>query len=278
MANAKYAEFVNKLSSLTGLHTDVLYAWVAREQGVNNNILGLTYQKGSSVAVGQYIHGNTYLGKFPSQTAAAVETARWINTLPQYKPIKATAGGTSAQQALAIAQSPWHKRPPAGGVDPYYYAGFVKAGILTGPASVAASKPSGGTSTPIAPSPNASNANTTQSLLEYIGKSGQGLTPHLEQGDIDKIIAYFKLRGFPEGKTESSVRTELQPLVTKSFTQLPNYVLSAGAHEGIPGVDITVPNIDVGGALMFVAIILVGIAFLFLGGFIILKQPKGAPA
>lgn len=127
----KYDEFINRLSALTGLHTDVLTAWVQREQGVNNNILGIT---SASARTPSNPHG---LLSFPSQTAAANATAAILKSSPMYSGIIASASGSSQQQALAIAQSPWHLGPAglraAGGTDPYYYTGFVRAGILSGP-------------------------------------------------------------------------------------------------------------------------------------------------
>ena len=128
----KFDEFINQLSAQTGLHKDVIAAWVQREQGVNNNVLGIT---SNSAKTAQNPHG---LATFKSQTAAANATATLLQVSSNYAGIRATYGGTSQEQALAIAQSPWHLGATglknAGGTDPYYYNGFVQAGILKGSA------------------------------------------------------------------------------------------------------------------------------------------------
>ena len=129
----KYDEFINQLHAQTGLDIRVITAWVGRENGVNNNVLGITSAsaKTSSNPAG--------LVKFQSQTAAANATATLLKVSPNYAGIRATFSGTPQQQALAIAQSPWRLGGSGlhsvGGTDPYYYAGFVQAGILSGNAT-----------------------------------------------------------------------------------------------------------------------------------------------
>lgn len=136
---ANFTEFINELHDRTGLNVDVISAWVSREQGVNNNVLGIT--------------SGRKLLTFPSQKAAADATANLLQRSSNYSGIIASVGGTSQQQALAIAQSPWRLGGTGlknvGGTDPYYLAGFVKAGILSN-----SSTPSGGASTPLTLSPN----------------------------------------------------------------------------------------------------------------------------
>jgi hypothetical protein len=127
---ANFTEFINSLSAQTGLNKSVIAAWVSREQGVNNNVLGVT---SSSLKSPSNTHG---LVSYPSQTAGATATANLLKSSSQYSGIIASASGTPQQQALAIAQSPWHLGgqglKAAGGTDPYYYKGFVQAGILSG--------------------------------------------------------------------------------------------------------------------------------------------------
>jgi len=193
---ATYDEFVNRLSQLTGLNKDVLNVWASRENGVNNNILGVT--SGGSLV------------KYPSQTAAAEATARLIQSSPNYAGIRTAESGTSQQQALAIAQSPWRLGGTgiklAGGTDPWYYKGFVEAGILAGNTS----KPAGGVSTPTMPTSN---------------------------------------------PTEDTFR--------KAAENTTSEIQNAPLKVDIP---------DIPGALMFVAVVLIGLTFLILGGIIGLRS------
>ena len=240
---ANYSEFVNRLSALTGLNKDVLNAWASRENGVNNNILGVT--SGGSLV------------KYPSQTAAAEATAKLIQTSPNYAGIRASEGKTSQQQALAIAQSPWRLGGTgiklAGGTDPYYYAGFVDAGILAGNTS----KPGGGVSTPTMPDTNTSGG--TPDLGTVLAQLGLTDPTHTVTADESAKIA--AALGHPNDSTLMQFFTDHQvgDLISKANSTL--------------GIDTGgLPNLDIPGALMFVAVILVGITFLILGGIIVLRK------
>lgn len=119
---ASYAPFVAELHAQTGLDTKVLNAWASAENGVNNNILGVT--SGGS------------LMKFSTQKQAADYTANLLKSSNYYSGIIASANQSVAAQAMAIAQSPWHLGPSGlaaqGGTDPYYMRIFRGAGIVTG--------------------------------------------------------------------------------------------------------------------------------------------------
>lgn len=237
---ADYSEFVNRLSALTNLNKDVLNAWVGREKGVNNNILGVT--SGGSLV------------KYPSQTAAAEATARLIQTSPNYAGIRASEGKTSQQQALAIAQSPWRLGGTgiklAGGTDPYYYKGFVEAGILAGNTS----KPGGGVSTPTMPD-TASSSDLT-SIFNTLGIKADN-----HPITVDESKAIVNALGHPNDST-----------LMQFFTGRPADEVLRKANSGF-GIDTSgVPNFDIPSALMFVAVVLIGLTFMILGGIIVLRK------
>src|ERR1035437_4854184 len=116
---ADFTVFINNLSALTGLDKSVVAAWVSMEQGVNNNVLGIT---SASAKTASNTHG---LLSFTNQAAAASATANLLKTSSNYTGIIASTSGSPSQQALAIAKSPWHLGAAgvkaAGGVDPYYH-------------------------------------------------------------------------------------------------------------------------------------------------------------
>lgn len=262
-----YTEFITTLSSATGLDKSVLAAWIGRENGAYNNALGLTYQRGSSVPVGQYIGKDTYLGSFTSQSQAATETARWLNTFPQYAGIRnAAKSGTPAQQALAIANSPW--RTGGSGTDQYYLQGFIDAGILGANAS-----PGGGASTPVT---NVSSGNTGltdfQASLKKLGISDN--PAHVFTIDeaylvMDKI---FNLKGY--SATSGALFMQGKTVGGWFGSQSKDTVVTASNDPANTNSGIQLPNLDIPGALMFIAVILVGVTFLGLGGVVMLKGKK----
>jgi hypothetical protein len=93
------------VSAIHGLHPDVARAWASAEQGVNYNILGVTYVK----------DGRQHLFTYGSWGEGAQAAAHLIATGPYGGVRSALAGGTSAQQARAIIASPWNH--------PYYSTG-----------------------------------------------------------------------------------------------------------------------------------------------------------
>ena len=106
---ARLDQFARALAADTGLSYDAAHAWAQAEVGPLNN-LGI--MQGSTPA--------SYAT--PAQGAAAA--AQLINSSPYYAGIRASTKGTTAQQLVAIAQSPWRLGPTglkrAGGTDPYY--------------------------------------------------------------------------------------------------------------------------------------------------------------
>jgi hypothetical protein len=146
---AKFDEFINALHAQTGLNVDVIRAWVGMEQGVNNNVLGLTSGSPSKLMT------------FSSQTAAATATANALKSSNYYTGIINSVGKNSAVQALAIAQSPWHLGPgglaKAGGTDPYYFKGFVRTGLISG-GTVVGGQP---VPTPVSTTPTPTSSTST---------------------------------------------------------------------------------------------------------------------
>ena len=267
---ATYTEFINELSAKTGLHVDVITAWVNLEKGVNNNILGIRSSAGP-------------LMTFPSQKAAADATAAILQNKSSslYAGIRASESGTSAQQALAIAKSPWHLGPgglaQAGGVDPYYLSGFIRAGLLAGSPTFTppSPTPSGGASTPITPSPGAISDELTK-LQQEFGALGLNTDPN-HPITYDEALKFANGVEHIYGDIANSFALAMKG---KTLTDIAKQDVAGQTTSvnAISDLQNSLPNIDVPAALTFVAIILVGIAFLFLGGFVILKAPKGASA
>lgn len=114
---ADHTAFINDLVSLTGLNKAVVTEWATLENGVNNNVLGVT--NGGVLA--------TYAT--PAEGAAA--TANRLKTLSDYKGIMSSTGSSPAVQALEIAKSPWIGHAGLT-YSPYYLAGFARAGLLNG--------------------------------------------------------------------------------------------------------------------------------------------------
>ena len=256
-----YDEFISKFSSLTGLDPSVVAVWVSREQGVNNNVLGLTYATDSG----------RKLYTFQNQTEAAVATASLINTSPLYSSIRnAAKTGTTAQQAYAIATSPWRlgtsDLQKYGGIDPYYYKGFVEAGILG-----SSSKPSGGVSTPI------TDLGGWGNLVSF--PEGHILT----QSDVDNIVNTLWNNGmFGDPSNPATAGTSLTAMAVfkkdlASFigkpwnkdlqNQIQGTVQASATEAGKP-----LFNFDIPGVLMFLAVVLIGITFIIVGGIITLRK------
>lgn len=253
------------IKELPGLNIDVARAWVQREVGAYNN-LGIMDSP-----------GNPHQFATPQQGAKAA--ADLIKRSNNYAGIRTSLQGTPAQQALAIAQSPWRLGPSGlraqGGTDPYYYKGFVQAGILSGNTSI----PSGGASTPITPQnattlPNANTVEDSKTTLDKIlglpaDMSIDATTVKQIQDKIDSLLT--------AGTITTEVAAGLRESVggagvaashgTKSILGDITINTSTGRDPGIE-----LPNIDIPGALMFVAVILIGITFLILGGIIVLRK------
>ena len=106
---ARLDQFARALAADTGLSYDAAHAWAQAEVGPLNNLGIMNGSQPASYAT-------------PQQGAAAA--ADLINSSPYYAGIRASTKGTTDQQLVAIAQSPWHLGPTglakAGGTDPYY--------------------------------------------------------------------------------------------------------------------------------------------------------------
>lgn len=116
------------VAGIPGLHADVARAWATAEQGVSNNILGVTYTGPD---------GRQRLRAYPTLLAGA-QGAYWLLTHDPYPGAyagvrAALAGGSSAQQAAAVIASPWNH--------PYYSAGAGAAALR---AIAAAGRPGSG--------------------------------------------------------------------------------------------------------------------------------------
>ena len=263
---ANYTEFINELSAKTGLNKQVLGVWVSMEQGVNNNILGIRSASGP-------------LMKFPSQTAAADATAKLLQSSSLYAGIRASESGTPAQQALAIVKSPWHLGPRGvalepNKMDPYYLKGFVSAGFLSNSGNSAL--PSGGASTPIALPSTTPILGAWADIVKY--PVGHKLTSQDVTDIVDALDAHSMfgtgLAGLPAKEvTRSILSGHIGQEWNKSLEVTLQSEFGAAANNANP---INGLNLDIPGALTFVAVILVGITFLVLGGIIVLKAPKGA--
>jgi hypothetical protein len=248
-----FSVFITKFSALTGLNPTVVKAWISMEQGVNNNVLGVT--------------SNGHLLTYPDQNTAAIATARLINTSSLYSGIRASTSGSLAQQAMAIAQSPWHLGSAglakAGGTDPYYLGGFIRAGLLT--QSSSSSSPSGGTSSPLVPTDTGSATLVSDTgLSDFLAKvSALGIstdpTHRYSEDEAKRIIAQYPIQG-------DIVSSYVNSLTGKTASEWIGSSIGKSADKSI------IPNIDLVGALMFVGVILVGITFIATGGLIALKR------
>jgi hypothetical protein len=192
---ADNSAYISELSARTGLATSVVAAWVSRENGADNNVLGVTGRNG--------VYGGAGLFSYPSQVAGADAAANLINTSPLYAGIRdAVKTGDPAAEALAIVKSPWRGSQP-GGFDKYYYNGFAAAGIL--PAGMA----------------------TPQSAQSQSGQS----------------------------------QSQSQPQSPNPFGDI---------HVSTPLGDVTIPNFS--SPFLYVAIALVGMTFVVVGGFLATKS------
>ena len=114
---ANHTAFINDLVALTGLNKAVVTEWATLENGVNNNVLGVT--------------NGGVLATYATPAAGAQATANRLKTLSYYKGIMSSTGSSPAVQALAIAKSPWIGHAGLT-YSPYYLAGFARAGLLNG--------------------------------------------------------------------------------------------------------------------------------------------------
>jgi hypothetical protein len=77
---------------------DAAVKWINAEQGVNGNVLGVTYRDAS----GQHLY------QYPSQEAGIRAAVSLIKTSGNYTGIRASLGQSVTTQLQAIAASPWN--------------------------------------------------------------------------------------------------------------------------------------------------------------------------
>lgn len=248
-----HSVFVNELSALTGLDKGVLTEWANLENGVNNNILGVT--------------SGGVLKTYSSQTAAAQDTAALLKSSPNYKNIIASTSGSPAQQALAIAQSPWRLGPTGlknqGGTDPYYLKGFIGAGILTGSAGTTPPPTTTGGSS------SGSSSNLATQLVNavfggWIGQKTwqQAANDAVNSGSI--TVPNYSLL------SDALSKAGIDPNSTINASDLTKVTTAAGGvNTGLQTLQNLIP--DVPTAITFVGVIIIAIAFIGLGGLVMLK-------
>lgn len=108
------------VAAMHGLRPDVARAWATAEQGVDYNILGVTYRDAA---------GQQHLFRYASWDEGARAAARLVATGPYAGIRAALASGSSQAQAAAIIASPWNH--------PYYSGGAGAAAlraVAAGPA------------------------------------------------------------------------------------------------------------------------------------------------
>jgi len=272
-------------SLLPGLNKQVATTWITAEKGVNGNVIGLTSGTQANVYPGQTgswynAPTNQWIAIFPSQEAGLRAAANLIQTQPRYSKFVGTLpSGNASSQASALSTSGWNNG---------YYAGVFKSLISATNSSAAGPAPNGGASTPLTVSPTTTNpptsgllgsipANTIidASTVGTIVKGIQGLTGGTGQyapdtATLTTIVA--KYIGKPwNSDTQLNISKDVQnaipansplngAIATNPFLGAVSTVAGAG---GIP---------DVQTAVVFVGIILVGIAFLGVGGLIALRK------
>lgn len=222
-------------SLLPGLNYDVAKTWISSEKGVSGNVLGTTYNDAS----GQHLF------KYASQEAGLRAAASWINTRSIYSGVKNSLGLSASTQAYALANSPWNRS---------YYQNVFKNLI----SSTGSSNPGGGASTPTVPSPNSLSA--WQQALASIGISTDP-NHKITQAESDKIATQLykvdpKLFGSNlVGKTINDIGGN----INFDPTTIPGNVADF------------LGTFDIGAAVMFIGVILVGITLIGTGGLVMLK-------
>jgi hypothetical protein len=101
--------FATALSKKTGLSFEASRKWAQAEVGGYNNLgIMTTNAQGRRVPM-----------QYATPELGATAAAGLINSSSNYAGIRASTGGSTLQQLLAIANSPWHEgfKP---GIDPYY--------------------------------------------------------------------------------------------------------------------------------------------------------------
>jgi hypothetical protein len=107
--NERLDRFATALSKKTGLSFEASRKWAQAEVGEYNNLgIMTTNAQGKRVPM-----------RYATPELGATAAAQLINSSGNYAGIRASTGGSTLQQLIAIANSPWHEgfKP---GIDPYY--------------------------------------------------------------------------------------------------------------------------------------------------------------
>lgn len=235
---AKYLQ-----SLLPGLDYNVATTWIKSEKGVSGNVLGTTYNDAS----GQHLF------TYPSQEAGLRAAAGWINTRSIYSGIKGSLGQSSTAQASAIANSPWNRS---------YYKG-VFANLISPTGS---SNPGGGASTPTTPSPNDPSVLTLSVLDKAFATLGFAKGDYrLSSSEVDKLKSYLTAQGVnPNYVSGQSSYASLAAAAGNN----PNNSLVPGFTDAANSF---IGSFDIGAAIMFIGVVLVGITLIGTGGLVMLK-------
>lgn len=238
---------------LPGLDKTVATTWIKSERGVSGNVLGTTYTS----------DGRQHLFTFSSQEAGLRSAASWINTHSRYSGVKASLGSSASAQASALATSGWNNS---------YYPGVFRSII----SHTGSSSPSGGTSTPttsVYAGGSSGGGTWTTATQDTLGKIGISTDPThvLTESDIWKIA--MKATGQdtttsinPSNQIYQGYLANLKGKTVASMSA--DY--QAGTTYQQPGFTLPIPDVQT--AITFLAIILVGVAFLGLGGLIALRK------
>ncbi len=238
---AKYLQ-----SLLPGLNYNVASTWISSEKGVSGNVLGTTFTS--------KITGKQALFTYPSQEAGLRDAASWIQNRSIYTGIKSSLGQSAPIQANAIATSPWNRT---------YYVGVFKD--LISPTGSAA--PGGGASTPLTQVPTNTptpfiditegkllDLQDVTYILQRYNTTGQFDSPIPGVGAAARATFTTILSGFIGKPWNKANRDALQSQITTA------------ADSAKPSI-----KFDIVGAVMFIGVILVGIALIGTGGLIALK-------
>ena len=259
-------------SLLPGLNNQVATQWITAEKGVNGNVLGTTYNNSS----GQHLF------TYPSQEAGLQAAASWINTGARYSGVKASlSSGSASAQATALSTSGWNNS---------YYPGVFRNLIGGSPSPT----PTGGASTPVTPSPSQTNPGSTNassaghSLYDYLSQAGVTVSPTQTYSSIkDTALTTFTndkqfqpwMRSGPVLSTLLAQYTGTPlnqiPWNSNAFSGTWNPLQPSGSNPpGYTGASGAISSLipDVQTAITFLAIILVGIAFIGVGGLIALRK------
>ena len=281
---------IQYLSAKTGLAPSVSAAWLANEgQSVANptnplNIIagGTPNQTGTSGGFGTY-----------ASPTAGLDAASWLlSANSAYQGIlNAIRSGTPIQQAQAIQNSPW-------AAGHYGYSGISSMISPTGTTT-----PSGGASTPIAPSPTSTNPGSsgggswssgalgistdpnhifTTAEVWKIAMTANGKDPNAPFNANDPTyLKYSALPGKTVGQLQAAINSTNDPLTGVLNTALSGLGFLPGIGSvstaatgttafGGTSTGINIPDVQT--AITFLAIILVGIAFIGVGGLIALRK------